>query len=185
MDYTDLKPGVAFMFEGNPYIVISSEFHRMQMRKAVMRTTMKNLFTNQLIQKTFTASERFEPADVEKVDVKYLYRDSDSYYFMDKNTFEQYHASREILGDKVKFLSDDLDLGVVLYNNNPVQLILPKYVTLRVVEAPDAVKGDSVSNTFKTVTCENDIKVVCPLFIKKGDLLKIDTENGNYLERAK
>jgi len=183
MTYTDLTPGVAFMYEGKPYIVISGEFHRMQMRKAVMRTNMRDLITGQQVQKTFSASDQFDPAPVEKINAQYLYRDDTNYYFMDKDSFEQCHSTEEVLGEKVKFLTEDLDLAIMLYNGNPVQLLLPKSVTLKVLESPNAVKGDSVSNTFKIVTCSNNIKVSCPLFVREGDLIKVDTETGDYMNR--
>lgn len=183
MTYTDLTPGTAFMFEGNPYVVISSEFHRMQMRKAVMRATIRNLLTGQLLQKTFSASDNFESADVVKIEAQFLYRDNDYCYFMGKDTFEQYHATKEVLGEKVKYLSEEITLSLILYKNNPVQIILPKNVNLKVIESPLGIKGDSVSNTFKTITCENDIKLTCPLFIKEGDMIKVDTETGKYIER--
>lgn len=185
MDYSDLRPGAVFMYENNPCVVITSEFHRMQMRKAVMRATVRNLLTGQLLQKTFTASDRFDPAPVEKLTAQYLYRDGDDYHFMDKETFEQYHASQEVLGDKVKYLTEEMSLTLLLYNNNPIQIELPKTVTIKVTDAPNAIKGDSVSNTFKTVTCENNVVVSCPLFVQTGDLIRIDTETGKYLERAK
>lgn len=185
MDYTDLTVGSTFMFEGNPYIVVSSEFHRMQMRKAVMRTTIRNLITGQLLQKTFTASEYFEPAEVIKVNAKYLYSDTDSCYFMDNETMEQCFATKETLGEKVKYLTDAMDVTLLLFNNNPIQIELPKHINLKVAESPMAIKGDSVTNSFKTVTCENGIKVSCPLFIREGDIIKINTETGEYIERAK
>jgi len=184
MTYTDLTPGTAFMFEGNPYIVISGEFHRMQMRKAVMRCSMKNLLSGQLMQRTFSASDKFDPANVEKISAQYLYKDAENFYFMDKETFEQYHGTESDLGEKVKFLSENLELSVMLFNHKPVQLLLPKNVTLKVTDSPDAIKGDSVSNTFKTVTLENGLKVSCPLFIREGDMLRIDTETEKYIERA-
>lgn len=185
MDYTDLTPGVTFMFEGNPYIVVSSHFHRMQMRKAVMKTTIRNFITGQLLQKTFTASEHFEPAEVIKINAKYLYSDSDSCYFMDNETSEQYHASKEVLGEKTKYLTDDMDVIILLFNNNPIQLELPKHINLKVIESPMAIKGDSVTNTFKIVTCENGIKVSCPLFVKESDVIRVNTETGEYTERAR
>ncbi len=184
MTYTDLTPGTPFMYEGKPYIVVSGEFHRMQMRKAVMRTTIRDLMTNQLLTKTFSASDRFDPAAVEKLSVQYLYRDADTFYFMDKETFEQYHGSAEILGEKTKFLSENLEISLIVYNHNPVQLILPSSVNLKVMESPNAIKGDSVSSSFKIVVCENGIKVSCPLFVKESDLIKIDTETGGYLGRS-
>ena len=184
MTYTDLVPGTVFMHEGTPYIVISAQFHRMQMRKAVMRASLRDVITNQNIQKTFTASDRFDSAPVTDINAQYLYNDHDTYYFMDKDTFEQFHASAEALGEKVKYLTEDIDIKLILFNNNPIQLIMPKNVVLKVVEAPEAIKGDSVSNVFKTVTCQNNIKVSCPLFIKEGEYIRVNTETGAYLECA-
>ncbi|MCM8773375.1 MAG: elongation factor P [Candidatus Omnitrophica bacterium] len=185
MEYTDLTPGCTFIFEGTPYIVISSEFHRMQMRKAVMRTTLRNLITGQLIQKTFTAADKFEPADVTKCVAKYLYSDADYCYFMDNVSLEQYHINKESLGEKIKYLIDDMDVTLVLFQQKPVQVEFPKHINIKVIESPIAIKGDSVTSTFKTVTCENGIKVSCPLFIKEGDIIKIDTETGEYIERVR
>jgi len=184
MDYTDLTPGTAFMYEGTPYIVVAGEFHRMQMRKAVMRMTMRNLMTGQIVPKTFTASDTFEPAPVEKLDVHYMYHDADTYYFMDKDTYEQYHATTETLGEKTKYLKEECDVTLLVYNNNPIQLVLPKNVQMKVIESPMAIRGDSVTNSFKTVTCENDIKVSVPLFIREGDIIKINTDSGEYIERV-
>ncbi len=184
MDYTDLKPGVTFIYEGAPHIVISGQFHRMQMRKAVMRANIRNLKTGQILQKTFTASDQFEPAEVERISVQYLYHDGDTYHFMEKATFEQLQARKEMLGENVKYLNENLEVWLLMYDNNPIQLLLPQHVNLKVIESPMAIKGDSVTNTFKIVTCENGIKVSCPLFIKEGDFLKINTETGEYVERA-
>jgi elongation factor P len=184
MEYTDLTAGAAFKFEGNPYIVVSSEFKRMQMRKAVVRTTVRNLITGQLIPKTFTAGDRIEPADVTTADVQFLYHDGDMYHFMDIEKYEQYHATDDILGEKVVYLTEHIQAQLVLFENNPVQLIVPKKVTLKVIESPVAIKGDSVSNTFKTVTCENGVKISCPLFIKEGESIVVNTETGEYDGRA-
>ena len=100
MDYTDLRIGTAFIYEGAPYVVVTSEFHRMQMRKAIMRTTIRNLLTGQQLQKTFTAADKFNPAPIMQIQASYLYKDNDFFYFMEKETFEQYQAAPEILGEK-------------------------------------------------------------------------------------
>jgi elongation factor P len=163
---------------------MSGQFHRMQMRKAVMRAVIRNLKTGQILQKTFSASDQFEPAEVNRVNVQYMYNDSNHYYFMDKETYEQLQANKETLGESVKYLNENLDVWLLMYDNRPIQLVLPQHVNLKVIESPMAIKGDSVTNTFKTVTCENGIKVSCPLFIKEGDILKVNTETGDYVERA-
>ncbi|MBN2143393.1 MAG: elongation factor P [Candidatus Aureabacteria bacterium] len=185
MTYTDLTVGCLFMLEGVPYIVVSSEFHRMQMRKAIMRTSIRNLLTGQLVQKTFTASDRFDPAPIDEINVNYLYHDEDHYHFMEKETYEQYQVHKDILGKKAQYLTTETDVKMMLFDGKPIQITIPKNVNLKVIESPLAVKGDSVSNTFKTVTCENGIKVSCPLFIKEGDVIKVNTETDEYQERVR
>jgi elongation factor P len=184
MEYTDLRIGTAFIYEGAPYVVVTSEFHRMQMRKAIMRTTIRNLLTGQQLQKTFTASDRFDPAPIQQVAASYLYKDNDYFYFMEKDTYEQLQAGAGVLGDKARYLTEEMQVELMLYDGEPIQVILPKKVTLKVIEAPHALKGDSVTNNFKTVTCENNIKVSCPLFVKEGDVIRINTETDEYIERA-
>ena len=185
MTYTDLTPGCLFMLDGAPYIVVSAEFHRMQMRKAIVRAFVRNLLTGQLVQKTFTASDRFDPADVDEIDVKYLYHDGDLYHFMCNETYEQYEVHKDILGEKVKFLTEEVPVMLTLFNGNTISMTIPKNVNLKVINAPPGIKGDSVSNTFKMVTCENDIQVSVPLFIKDDDIIKVSTETGEYLERVR
>jgi elongation factor P len=184
MEYTDLRVGKAFIYEGQPYAVVSSEFHRMQMRKAIMRCVIRNLITGQQLQKVFTASDRFEPAPIAQAYATYLYKDEEFYYFMDKESFEQYQVKKEVMGGKDQYLSEEMQVEVVLYDEEPIQIIVPKTVTLKVIESPMALKGDSVTNNFKTVTCENNVKISCPLFVKEGDVIKINTEQDEYVERV-
>ena len=186
MTYTDLTPGTMFMYEGTPYIVVNYEFHRMQMRKAIVRSTIRNLLTGNQMQKTFTASEKFDPAPVTDQTVSFLYNEGETYHFMDVDTYEQYQVQKEVLGDKYKYLTPELKIKLTLFNGNPVSMVIPKNVNLKVIEAPTVIRGNTVSATFKNVVCENNITVTsCPLFIKEGDIIKVDTETGAYLERVK
>lgn len=185
MTYTDLSPGKLFMMNDTPFIVLTAEFHRMQARKAVVRSSIRNLLTNQLLQKTFTASDKFDPAPINEVKVDFLYRDGDMLHFMDKETYEQCAASIDQLGEKSKYLTTDMDITLLLFREAPVCMTLPKKVELKVIDAPPAIKGNSVSNTFKLVTCENDIEVSVPLFIKEDDVIRINTDSNEYIERVK
>lgn len=184
MEYTDLRNGTAFIYEGAPYVVVSSEFHRMQMRKAIMRCVIRNLKTGQQLQKVFTASDRFDPAPVMQVQASYLYCDDDFFYFMEKDTYEQHQVTKEVVGDKKAYLTEEMMVEIMLYDGDPIQIKLPSKVVLKVVEAPNAVRGDSVTNNFKTVVCEGGVKVQCPIFVKEGDMIKINTETDEYIERA-
>jgi elongation factor P len=184
MDYTDLRIGTAFIFENEPFVVVNSEFHRMQMRKAIMRCTIRNLKTGQQLQKTFTASDKFVPAPVMQVAASYLYSDEDYYHFMEKDTYEQHQVTKGVMGDKARYLTEEMQVELMLYDGVPIQVTLPKKVTLKVVEAPVAVRGDSVTNNFKTVTCEGGVKVSVPIFVKENDVIRINTETDEYIERA-
>jgi len=186
MTYTDLTVGVIFMFDNSPFIVVSSEFHRMQARKAVVRTTIRNLLTGQLLQKTFTASDKFGPAPVSTVKVNFLYQEDHFYHFMDNETFEQYQVDEEVLGKKAVYLNEETPVTLTLFDGNPISMEIPKKVNLKVIESPNAIKGNSASATFKTVVCENNIEVSsCPLFIKEGDIIRVNSDNSEYLERVK
>ncbi|HEY1406023.1 MAG TPA: elongation factor P, partial [Spirochaetota bacterium] len=180
MEYTDLRNGTAFIYEGAPYVVVSSEFHRMQMRKAIMRCVIRNLKTGQQLQKTFTASDRFDSAPVMQVAASYLYCDEDFYYFMEKETYEQHQVTKEVVGEKAAYLTEEMVVEIMLYDGDPIQIKLPTKVTLKVVEAPNAIRGDSVTNNFKMVTCEGGVRVSCPIFVKEGDVIRINTETDEY-----
>jgi elongation factor P len=184
MDYTDLRIGTAFILNGEPFVVVSSEFHRMQQRKAIMRCFVRNIKTGQQLQKTFTASDKFDPAPIMQADASYLYSDEDFYHFMDKESFEQYPIGKDIIGEKARYLAEGMQVEITLYDEEPIQVMLPKTVTLKVVQSPAAIKGDSVTNNFKQVTCENDVKISCPFFVKEGDVIKINTETDEYIERV-
>lgn len=186
MTYTDLTPGVMFMYDNAPYIVVSYEFHRMQMRKAIVRSVIKNLLTGQQMQKTFTASEKFDPAPVSDILVSFLYNEGDIYHFMEVENYEQHQVDKGILGDNAKFLSPELKIKLKMFNGNAVSMEIPKNVNLKVIDSPTVIKGNTVSATFKNVVCENNITVSsCPMFIKEGDIIKVDTETSEYLERVK
>jgi elongation factor P len=186
MTYTDLTSGVLFMYENQPFIVVSSEFHRAQARKAVVRTQIRNLITGQLLQKTFTAADQFDPAPVNDVEVSYLYQDEDFCHFMNSETYEQYQVNKEILGEKIRFLTEETRIMLRLFDGNPIGMEIPKNVHLKVVESPNVIRGNTASATFKTVVCENEIPVSsCPLFIKEGDVIKVNTDTGEYQERVR
>ncbi len=184
MTYTDLTVGTTFMLDGQPFIVVSGEFHRMQMRKAIMRTQIRNLLTGALVQRTFTASDKFDPAQIDEIFVNYLYHETDTFHFMEKETFEQYQVSKEVLGSRADFLTEDMNVKLILFNGNPVSMDIPKNVNLTVLKSPPAIRGNTVTNTFKAVICQNDIQVQAPLFIKEGDVIKVSTETNEYIERV-
>jgi len=172
-------------FRGEPYEI--AEFQHVNPGKgsAFVRTKLKALKTGRVIEFTFKSGESVEELSVVTREMQYLYRQAEVYIFMDSRSGEQYKVSAEILGDFTKYLREGDTYQVLVYNDEAVGLRLPKKVRLLVSEAEEGARGDTVSGGgTKIVTVETGLRVTVPLFIKKGDTIAIDTETGEYVERA-
>jgi elongation factor P len=181
----DIKVGLVVNYEGEPYIVLEANFVRMQQRKPVMQTKMRHLITGKVLEYSFKPGDKLEIADLVRTKVNYLYRDGDSLHFMDNRTYEQFSLPVSLLGEKVGFLKDGQEVDVLFYNDKPINIELPKKVELRVTAAPPGVKGDTAQGSvLKTVTLETGATIQAPLFVKDGDVIRINTERAEYVERV-
>lgn len=180
----DLRPGVTVELEGGVWQVV--EFLHVKPGKgaAFVRTKLKNLQTSVVLERTFRAGERVEQAHVENRAMQYLYNSGTEYVAMDTETFEQLSLTEETLGDAVKFLKENMEIEVQLYQGQPIGVDLPNTVELAVVETDPGLKGDTASGGSKPATLETGAVVQVPLFINIGDVLKVDTRSGEYLSRA-
>ena len=156
----------------------------MQQRKPVMQTKMKNLINGKVLEYNFKQGEKVEEANLERSKANYLYKDADQAYLMDNTSFEQFNINIDLLGQKASFLKDGEDVDVLYFNQKPVNIDLPAKVVLKVTEAPPGVKGDSAQGATKQITLETGLIINAPLFIKEGDEVRINTETGDYVERA-
>jgi elongation factor P len=181
---TDIRVGAVVKVNGNPYLVVWSEFNRKQMRKPVMRTKLKNLIDGSALDKTFLAAESFEFADIERRRCQYLYNDGKKAMFMDGETFEQFELDVENIADVLKFLKDDTEVFVTFYEGNPIGVQPPVKVTLKITSTVPGVKGDTAQGGSKPATLETGTVVYVPLFIKEGDIIMVNTETGEYVGRA-
>lgn len=181
---TDLKVGVVINHAGAPYQILTNSFMRTAQRKPVMRTKLKNLLNGSVMEKTFVSGEAFEIADVGRKNVQYLYKDNEKAYFMDLENYEQFEFSLETLGDMVHYLQDGKEMMAVIYNENPISIQLPPKVDLKVVETTPGVRGDRAQSGTKPATLESGAVVNVPLFINEGDMVRVNTETGEYVERA-
>lgn len=185
MEVNDLKKiGSLVVFNNEPYQVIFSQHARTAQRRAFVRTKLKNLISRQILEKTFNASDKIEEADVEKVKVNFLYAEKDELFFMDNQTYEQFSFKKSLLGSQEKFLKEGLAVDILIFNKKPINIDLPKKIDLKVIEAPPGIKGDSATSPTKTVVLETGAKINVPIFIKAGDVIKINTETGVYVERV-
>jgi elongation factor P len=181
----DIKVGLVINYSGEPYIVLEAHFVRMQQRKPVMQTKLRHLVTGKVLEYSFKPGERVEIADLVRTKVNYLYRDGEALHFMDNGTYEQFSLPTSVLGDKAGFLKDGQEVDVLYYNEKPINIELPKKVELKVVETEPGIKGDTAQGSvMKAARLETDASIQVPLFVKVGDTIRINTERGEYVERA-
>lgn len=168
-----------------PYVVMEANFVRMQQRKPVMQTKLKNLLNGKVAEVNFHPGDRVEEADLMRKKVDYLYNDGDNYYFMSQDDFEQFSIAKENIGDKAGFLKDGDKVDALYFNGNPVSVSLQPKVELKVISAPEGVKGNSAQGRVtKVAELETGITIQVPLFVKEGDTVRINTETGEYVERV-
>jgi len=180
---SDFKKGVALLWKNNPYIII--DFQRVKPGKggSFTRTKIKNCQTGKTVDVTFKPAEQLEQADLTRKKAQYLYEEPSGYNFMEQDTYEQITISKEVIGEIGKYLKEDLEIYILSYNNNPISIDLPAKITYKVVEAPQAVKGDTTATATKLITLENGLEISAPIFIKENDLVTVNTETCAYVER--
>lgn len=181
---SDLKLGSVLSLNGQPYVVTYTQHIKVARSGATLRTKLKNLITGATLEKSFSGGDRIEEADLARRKVTFLYNQEDNYYFMDAENFEQYEFDLETVGDRRWFLKEGVAADVLLYNGSPVSLELPKKIELRVHSAPPGVRGDTSGSASKIVTLETGLELKVPLFIKEGENIRVNTDSGEYVERA-
>ncbi len=180
----DIKKGVTLIWNNEPHVVLEANFVRMQQRKPVMQTKLKNLISGKVVEYSFKQGERVEEADLSRGKANYLYKDENSAYFMNNDTYEQFDIPLDQLGSKINFLKDGTDCEILYFDNKPINIEIPIKMKLKVVSAPPGVKGDSASNVTKQVELETGAVVNAPLFVKEGEEIVVNTETGEYVGRA-
>jgi elongation factor P len=178
------KGGLKIMLDGDPCAIVENEFVKPGKGQAFNRVKVRNLKTGRVIERTFKSGDSVEAADVLDLDLQYLYSDGEFWHFMEPNSFEQYQAAEPAVGDAAKWLKPEGVCRVTLWNNVPLSVDAPNFVTLKVVETDPGVRGDTSSGGAKPATLETGAVVRVPLFIEEGEILKIDTRTGEYVSRA-
>ncbi len=184
IDVNELRKGVTFELENNLYKVIEYKHHKPGRGKATIRTKVRNLRTGAITERTYNSGDRVQDVRLDTRIVQYLYNDGDVYYFMDKETYEQPGLNVGALEDVIPYLKEGLDVKLVVYESEPLDIELPTAVDLKVDEAEMAVKGDTATGATKRVRTETGLHVTVPLFVNEGDTIRVDTRSGEYLSRA-
>jgi elongation factor P len=172
-------------FDNSVWEVLDYQHSKMGRGGAIITTKLKNIFTGAVQEKKFRSGESFELPDMEKKSMQYIYKDDIAYYFMDNETYDQIGISPEQIGDLAKYLKEQLDVVVNYYNGEPIGIDLPTTVDLEVTFTDPGLKGDTVSATTKPATVETGAVINVPLFIDIGEVIKVDTRDGAYVERLK
>jgi len=177
---TDIRKGMALVFNGTTCLVTSTQFVNPGKGSAFTRAKLKNLRTGQVVESTFKSGESVEIADVQNKKCQYLYKDGAGYNFMDNDTYEQFALSAEDIAENGNYLKDGTNCYALYIDNNPVSIQLQPKMDFKVTFADPGVKGDSASGANKDCEIETGLKVKVPLFIKEGDIIKVNTETGEY-----
>ena len=180
----ELRKGVTFELDGELFRVLEYDHHKPGRGSATIRTKLRNLRSGATTSRNFISGDRIQDIRLERRTVQYLYSDGDLHYFMDTETYEQPVLSGTVLGDTLVYLKDGVTVELELYENEPIAVELPITVELVVTEAPPGFAGDTATGASKEVTLETGLKVQVPLFVKEGDVLRIDTRTREYLTRV-
>lgn len=181
----DFRNGKTFELDGQVMQIVEFQHVKPGKGAAFVRTKMKNVITGAVIERSFSPTDKFEEAVVERKDMQYLYEADGLYYFMDLETYEQIPLNSDKLSDNFKFVKEEMICRIVSYKGNVFAVEPPMFVELTVTETEPGFKGDTAQGTTKPATLETGATIKVPLFINEGDVLRIDTRTGEYLERAK
>ena len=180
----EFRNGITFEMDEQVYQIVEFQHVKPGKGAAFVRTKIRNVITGAVVERTFNPSDKYPPAYVERREMEYLYNDADLYFFMDTETYEQIPLNKEVLGDSLKFVKENMNVKVLSFKGNVYGVEPPTFVELTVTEAEPSVKGDTATNATKTVTLETGATIRVPMFIEEGGKIKIDTRTGEYMERV-
>jgi elongation factor P len=181
----DFRKGLKIELEGEPYII--ADFLHVKPGKggAFVRTKLKSLVTGNVIDRTFRSGEKVQTPALEEKNMQYLYQEGEAYHFMDNDTYEQFTLTGAQLGTDSNFLQENVEVKILFHNSKPIGVELPLFVELTIVQTEPGVKGDTATGGSKPATVETGAVIQVPLFLSEGDVIKVDTRTGEYIERVK
>ena len=180
----DFRTGLTVELDGMAWQVIDFQHVKPGKGAAFVRSKLRNIKTGTIVERTFRAGEKIPRARLDKREMQYLYSSGDEYVFMDNQSFEQVTLSKELLGDGLKYLKENMNINIAMYQGEIIGLELPNFVELQVIDTEPGIKGDTASGASKNATLETGAVVQVPLFVNVGDVLRIDTRTGLYIERV-
>jgi len=181
---SDIRKGLRFEMDGDPYIVLEFQFVKPGKGTAFTRTKIRNLISGAVLDHTYKSGEKLKPADTEDREMQFLYSDGD-FHFMDNNNYEQVSLESDVVGEAVNYLTENMMIEVSFFKGRSIGLSLPNFVVLEVIETAPGEKGNTVTGASKPAVVSTGYSVNVPLFVNEGDQLRVDTRTGEYVERVK
>jgi len=186
LNYNELKPGTCFILDGQPHLVLEFNFLRMQQRKPVAQTKIKNLITGKVVEKTFQQTDKLEEAEIEIKPVKFLYANRGEFWFCEPDDpSKRFKLKENVIRDYVDLMKPNSVIEIMVFNNQTIGVKMPIKMELKVIEAPPAVRGDTAQGGTKQVKLETGAVINAPFFINEGDVVRINTQTREYVERVK
>ena len=181
----ELKPKTFLIYEGQPYAVLETHHLKMQQRRPTVQVRMRNIINGKILERNFAQSDVFEEADIERRKVKFLYNHRDQYWFSyENNPSQRFQLTQELIGEATKFLKANTVLDAIEYNSNIINIELPVKMEFKILEAPPAIRGDTAQGGVKQIKIETGAYLNVPLFINQDDIIRVNTETGEYVERV-
>lgn len=181
----ELKQKTFLIYEGQPYVVLETHHLKMQQRRPTVQVKMRNVINSKILERNFAQSDIFEEADIERAKVKFLYNHKDQYWFSYENEpSKRFLLTEELIGEATKFLKSNTVLDAIEYNGKITNIELPVKMEFKITEAPPTIRGDTAQGGVKQVKLETGAYLNVPLFINQDDVVRINTETGEYVERV-
>jgi elongation factor P len=182
---SQFRKGLKVQIDGDPYLMTECNFVKPGKGQALYKCKLKNLVRGSQLDRTYKSGDSLEAADINEIEGQYLYRQGDQFVFMDTTSYEQYELTSEQVDEAAKWLKEGTNCSLLLFNNNPITIEPPNHMVLKVEYCEPAVRGDTATKLTKPVKLETGAEVICPAFIELGDMIKVDTRTGEYLERVR
>ena len=182
---SDLRKGLKIEIDGDPYVVVQFAFVKPGKGQALYKCKLKNMVTGAQFERTYRSGDKFNEANLEEHEMEYLYADGERYCFMNTVNYNQEFMTEDQVGDSKAFLKENTVCNVLFFENYPIEVSLPNFVNLRIVQSDPWAKGDTASGSTKPATLETGYVVQVPPFVEEGEVVRIDTRTGAYVERVK
>ncbi|HPR50295.1 MAG TPA: elongation factor P [Deltaproteobacteria bacterium] len=178
------RKGLKIEMSGEPFVIVDFQHVKPGKGGAFVRTKIKSLISGNVLDKTFRSGEKVEKPDLEEKKMSFLYRDESGYCFMDSETYDQMTLKEDQIGDAIDYLKENIEMDLLFHNGTPIGIDLPMFMELEIVETDPGIRGNTASGGSKPAKLETGITVQVPLFLNEGDIVKVDTRTGDYIERV-